>query len=247
MFAFLKYQSRASISTLQLLHSFIWQMALDNEQLQSPLVSAHKREYRRLNSDLEFVKDIFCQMLDLMPTVFIVIDRLDEILPTERLQIFRTMSGILQMKSNMKLLISSRPEDDISKMLSEEAQPIRVHDCNKHDIKAYVNRRASLVSDASFAEPEMAQEISNLMELIAAKSEGNHLSLICAFLVSLFERTKLAFSIAHVFSISILTPSTDCIGMFLYARLVCNSIAMLGDIESIEDAVNDLPDGLKEA
>lgn len=174
VFAFLKYQSRESISTLQLLHSFIWQMALDNEHLQSPLVSAHKREYRRLNSDLNFVKEMFCQLLDLMPTVFIVIDGLDEILQSERLQLLRTMSELLQMKSNMKLLISSRPEDDISKIILKEAQPIRVHDCNKHDIQAYVNRRASsLVSDASFAEPDFAQEISNLMEPIAAKSEGN--------------------------------------------------------------------------
>lgn len=35
--------------------------------------------------------------------------------------------------------------------------------------------------------------------------------------------------------------------MFLYARLVCDSIGLLGDLESIEDAVNDLPDGLNEA
>lgn len=176
MFAFLKYQSRESISTLQLLHSFIWQMALDNEQLQSPLISAHRREYRRLNSDLDFVKEVFCQFLDSMSTVFIVIDGLDEILQRERLQLLQTISEILQMKSNTKLLISSRPEDDISRMISKEAQPIRVHDCNKHDIQAYVIRRASsLVSDANFAEPEITQEISNLMEPIAAKSEGNKL------------------------------------------------------------------------
>lgn len=176
VFAFLKYQSRENISTLQLLHSFIWQMALDNEQLQGLLISAHKREYRRLNSDLDFVKEVFCQFLDLMPTVFIVIDGLDEILQRERLQFLRTISEILQMKSNAKLLISSRPEDDMSRMISKESQPLRVHDCNKHDIKAYVIRRASsLVSDASFAEPEIAQEISNLMEPIAAKSEGNQL------------------------------------------------------------------------
>lgn len=176
MFAFLKYQSRDSISTLQLLHSFIWQMALDNEELKGPLISAHKREYRRLNSDLDFVKEVFCQFLDSMPTVFIVIDGLDEILQRERLQLLQTITEILQMKSNTKLLISSRPEDDISRMITKEAQPIRVHDCNKHDIQAYVIRRASsLVLDASFAEPEIAQEISNLMEPIAAKSEGNQL------------------------------------------------------------------------
>lgn len=36
-------------------------------------------------------------------------------------------------------------------------------------------------------------------------------------------------------------------GMFLYARLVCDSIEMLGDIESIQEAVDHLPDGLNEA
>lgn len=39
----------------------------------------------------------------------------------------------------------------------------------------------------------------------------------------------------------------DLLGMFLYARLVCDSIGTLGDVESIRDAVDDLPDGLNEA
>lgn len=58
---------------------------------------------------------------------------------------------------------------------------------------------------------------------------------------------KLHYLLLISFSISILTLVNDCIGMFLYARLVCDSIGMLGDIESIKDAVNDLPDGLNEA
>jgi hypothetical protein len=35
--------------------------------------------------------------------------------------------------------------------------------------------------------------------------------------------------------------------MFLYARLVCDSIGLLGDVDSIKDAVENLPDGLNEA
>lgn len=35
--------------------------------------------------------------------------------------------------------------------------------------------------------------------------------------------------------------------MFLYARLVCDSIGLLGDIDSIKEAVDNLPDGLQEA
>lgn len=176
VFAFLDYQFRESISTLQLLHSFTWQMALDKEGLQAPLILAYKQHYRRLKSDLGFVKDLFGHFLDSIPTVFIVIDGLDEILQAERLQLLRTILEILQAKSNVKVLISSRPEDDISNLISEEAKPIRVHDCNSHDIEGYVNSRASsLVSDARLVEPGLAQEISNQMKAIAARSEGNYI------------------------------------------------------------------------
>lgn len=174
VFSFLEYQSRESTSTLQLLHSFIWQMVLDNEQLQGPLIMAHKRDYRRLNSDLDFVKELFCQFLDSASTVFILIDGLDEILQIDRLQLLRTISEILRSKSNVKILVSSRPEDDILRMISEDAQRIRVHDCNRHDIETYVDSRASsLVSNAGLSESGLAQEISSLMKAVAAKAEGN--------------------------------------------------------------------------
>lgn len=35
--------------------------------------------------------------------------------------------------------------------------------------------------------------------------------------------------------------------MFLYARLVCDSIDLLGDMESVREAVDNLPEGLNEA
>lgn len=174
VFAFLDYQSRESISTLQLLHSFIWQMALDNDGLKAPLILTYKQHYRRLLSDLGFVKDLFSHFLDSVSTAFIAIDGLDEITQIERLRLLRTLLEILQAKSNVKILISSRPEDDISNLISEETEPIRVHECNSHDIETYVNSRASsLVSDARLTERGLAQEISNQMKAIAARSEGN--------------------------------------------------------------------------
>ncbi|KAJ0114753.1 hypothetical protein J7T55_004494 [Diaporthe amygdali] len=207
VFAFLKYHSRESISALQLLHSFIWQIALDHKKLQSPLILAHQEDYRRLNSDLAFVQDLFSRFLDLMPTTFIVIDGLDEISQFERFQLLRIMFELLR-KNNVKVLVSSRPEDDISRMIPEEIRPLRVHDRNKHDIEAYVHSRASsLVSDSGYSESGLAQEIPSLMKAISVKAEG----------------------------------------MFLYARLVCDSIELLGDFDSIKEAVEDLPNGLNEA
>lgn len=173
VFAFLNYQTRESVSTLQILHSFIWQMTLDHQKFQAPLILTHKQENRRLNSDLSFVKDLFSQLLDMIPIMFIVIDGLDEIPQVERLQLLRTILEILQAKTNVKVLISSRPEDDISRLISKETRPLRVHDCNARDIEAYVSSRASsLVSDASLSGSGLAQEISHLMKAIAAKSEG---------------------------------------------------------------------------
>lgn len=176
VFAFLDYQSRESNSTLQLLHSFIWQMALDHDDLQATLILAYKQHYRRLQSDLGFVKDLFSHFLDSIPTVFIAIDGVDEMLQVERLQLLRTILEIFHAKSNVKVLISSRPEDDISNLILEESKPIRVQDCNSHDIEAYVNSRASsLVLDARLTELGVAQEISNQMKAIAARSKGKYI------------------------------------------------------------------------
>ncbi|KAL1870875.1 hypothetical protein Daus18300_004964 [Diaporthe australafricana] len=173
VFAYLKYQSRENISTLQLLHSFIWQMALDHKELQSPLILAHHGEFRRLSSDEDFLKDLFSQFLGSLSTTFIIIDGLDEISQSERLQILRLTIEIMQ-KSNVKILISSRPEDDISRMLPEEVRSLRVHDFNTHDIEIYVNNRASsLVSDVGDFELDLALKISDLMGKIAVKAEGN--------------------------------------------------------------------------
>ena len=36
-------------------------------------------------------------------------------------------------------------------------------------------------------------------------------------------------------------------GMFLYARLVCDSLGRLSDLADIEEEVTNLPDGLNEA
>lgn len=152
-------------------------MALDYKKLQSPLILAHQEESRRFNSDLGFVKNLFNQFLDSVPTLFIVIDGLDEIFPSERLQMLRILMEVLGEKTNVKILISSRPEDDISRIISREAQPLRVHNCNNRDIEAYVDKRASsLVSDISLFDLSLAQEITSLMKAIAAKSEGDYLS-----------------------------------------------------------------------
>lgn len=176
VFAFLNYQCQESFSTLQLLHSFIWQMALDHKTLQAPLISAHQEDYRRFNSDIGFIKDLFSQFVDSIPTLFIVIDGLDEITPVERFQLLRIILEILKEKGNVKILISSRPEDDIARTIAQEAQPLRVHSCNGLDIEAYVDRRAScLVSDISLFDPSLAQEISSLMKAVAAKAEGNYI------------------------------------------------------------------------
>lgn len=153
-------------------------MALDHDDLKTSLILAYKQRYRRLYSDVGFVKDLFSQYLDSMPTTFIVVDGLDEILQIDRLQFLRTMTEIFQAKINVKVLTSSRPEDGISKAILKNAQPIWVHDCNRFDIEAYVKTQAScIVSDARTAESGLVQEISTLMGAIAAKSEGNYIIL----------------------------------------------------------------------
>ena len=39
----------------------------------------------------------------------------------------------------------------------------------------------------------------------------------------------------------------DCIGMFLYARLICDTLEHFYDLDDIKEEVTTLPDGLSEA
>ncbi|KAH6888169.1 hypothetical protein B0T10DRAFT_515086 [Thelonectria olida] len=204
-FAFLNYRQKTS--PLGVLHSLAFQIVLDNKDLQPKLVSAYDKSFRKLTSSVEFAKDLLKDLLVGSSTTYIVLDGLDEMRDSERVILVQALLDLQDQRKSLKLLIASRAEHDISRLLSGKVEPIRVHEANHYDIQTYVDRRAlTLISDLGL-DLEVGNEMSQLMKPVA----------------------------------------TNARGMFLYARLLCDTLVLMGDLDSVREEVNNLPNGLDEA
>lgn len=172
VFAFLTYRHRHEISALKILHSFMYQLVLENKSLRPVLTSAHDEHYRQLNSSVSFAKDIFCKLIRYHPVTYIVVDGLDEISMSERIVLVKTVLEIQSEVTNLKVLFSSRAEDDLTRLLGAKANSLRVHDNNEDDLAKYVQERAGEFVEEMSAEPVVASEVHRLMKIVAEKAEG---------------------------------------------------------------------------
>ncbi|KAL2680381.1 hypothetical protein Neosp_007979 [[Neocosmospora] mangrovei] len=190
------------------------QFILDNKRLQHLMISAYNNHYRQLSSSIDFMKTLLKQTLDCLSKPFIVIDGLDEMDDRERAVLLQTMLEVLNQNKELSILFSSRPEDDIARLLlAQQTLSIRVHDANHLDIEAYVDGRAS----------SFISELSELSELSTSSAQPQMIR-------------KLMQKVA-----------INSQGMFLYARLLCDTVVRNGDVAGLKEAVENLPDGLNEA
>jgi hypothetical protein len=109
--------------------------------------------------------------------VFVVIDGLDEIPEGERASLLKCMLGLLNECSNMKLLISSRGEHDVARLLKHHAEVIRVHAENGYDIEEYVKARVDNWLLAVDLDDQIASEVRQLLISIATKARGEQVDL----------------------------------------------------------------------
>ena len=127
---------------------------------------------RKLKSNTEFVQETFSNMLKCMGPTYIILDGLDEITKFERQTTLDVLLTMLNSCDKMKLLISSRPEDGISKVLLPSAQPVRVDSNNAGCLQTYISRRKQNWLLQSEFNTEMRSEISKVLAPLAAKAKG---------------------------------------------------------------------------
>jgi hypothetical protein len=220
---FPNYRFPQEASALKILHSLITQLILDESNLRHLLISAHYEDYRQLNSSVDFARNLLRQVLDCLSEIYVVIDGLDEMQETERVLLLKAMLALSQDNRDVKILVSSRPEDDITRLLGQKTSSIQVHDANSSDIASYVDNRALYWINELSPGPSQAKDIRNLMRRIALNAQGMRLR---------FTREQ---------------ARTNLIGMFLYARLLCDVVVLKSSIDGMEEAIDDLPNGLDEA
>jgi hypothetical protein len=148
----------------------IFQLAAYNDDLQEELCQSSRKN---LKHNIEDAVIVLTTLLKCAGPVFIIVDGADEIDEVERGRLIKQLLTLSQSSQNAKILISSRVEQDIAKILDGEATKIRVDHCNAGSIQAFISQHIrEWYQDREFL-PEARAEIDGLLAPLAANSKGN--------------------------------------------------------------------------
>ena len=172
VFAFLNYQNSPTTTTLEILHSFIFQLVLDHPDLQATLSHAHESNYRQLSSSTEFVQNLLCDIMKCIGTTYIIVDGLDEASESEKKKLVKILLAISKSCVEVKILFSSREDADLSPLLKAPAVSICIGRKNTKDINKYLNSATESWLATLDISPIEVVEIKRMLEPIAVISEG---------------------------------------------------------------------------
>ena len=170
-FAFLSHQSDHENHTLAILRSFLFQLMIDNKALRPVLAHTYENNYRKLTSSSEFLEDLLIDLLIESRTTYLVVDGVDEVADVERSFLLKSLMR-LQKSQNLKLLISSRTEYDITLFLASQCEKIKVHESNAQDISDYIDYRTNNWLSGLEANAGFISELRCHSKNIALKSKG---------------------------------------------------------------------------
>lgn len=162
---------QTSTTARSVLQSLLFQLAFNFKDAQSVLVESNERE---LFSSTRYAGELLKSLLD-APAVgptYIILDGLDEMETVERGILLRQLAD-LQSCPGVRILISSRPEDDICSMLLDaKAGKIRVDKKNLDSIQSYINQRTrDWVRTANF-DQGIRKQIECLLAPVAQHANG---------------------------------------------------------------------------
>jgi len=172
IFVFLSYKYSQSTTPIDILHSLIFQLALEDKNLQTILSSFSPTHRRDLKGSTSFARDTLLKLVQCTQVTHIIVDGLDEIGETNRQRFLQELLTIWQKCEEMKILVSSRYETDIAHMLPPETKHIRIGRKNAGNIQTYVSQRThEWLSKAGF-DDEARSEIQDLLFPLAAQAKG---------------------------------------------------------------------------
>jgi hypothetical protein len=173
LFAFLSYKFSNSMSALSIIHSLIFQITSDDDDLQAILCQSTSNE---LKKELKRAVEVLTTLLTMAGPVFIIIDGCDEIDEIERVRLLQCLLELSNCCDEVKVLVSSRTEDDIHAILSDKAVKIRIDDRNSGSIQAFVSRQAQDWFLSRDFLPEARTEIQGLLAPLSSKANGTYLA-----------------------------------------------------------------------
>ncbi|KAK5987844.1 hypothetical protein PT974_11978 [Cladobotryum mycophilum] len=169
IFAFLSHASSSNTSALSVVHSLIFQLTSEDESLQAVLCNSTRE---KLNNNLDVAIELLRILLSSAGHVSIIIDGVDEIDSTERGRLLNKLCDTSKACEKAILLISSRAEDDIARILSPVSSIIRVDTHNAGSIQAFTDDWARRWFSTRDFLPEDKSEIENLLAPLSSKAKG---------------------------------------------------------------------------
>jgi hypothetical protein len=169
LFAFISHTLASSTSALSILHSLIFQLTSDNDELQTVLCNT-SREY--FKSNIEVALEIFSTLLACSGTVFIVIDGVDEMEKIERIRLVTHLINTQAKCEQIRICFSSRLEDDLKALLEKDAASIRVDNRNADCIQEFVRQWSEKWFLEHRIRPKEENEMRKWLEPLPSKSRG---------------------------------------------------------------------------
>lgn len=180
-----------------------------------------------LKNDTNIAIKVLKTLLACKPQVYIILDGVDEIDEVERSKLVQCLIDLQKECDQVKILISSRPEADLKKLLSEVSTSIRVDDHNAGSIQVFVEQWVRNWFKTNKFLPDARCALERWLAPLSWKSKGKP-------------------PVLYYHKIALLL-NNYAIGMFLYATVVLNSIEFLDDLGEIENEIGVLPETLDDA
>ena len=154
----------------------MFQLLSENPELQPILSNEFETSFRKVSNDTRHVRSLLTSLLQLTKFTALVVDGIDEIEYVERQFLLKQLLEMNRDCENMKLLISSRAEDDIARLLRDKGEPVLVNTKNGGHIRAYLQHRADSWLSSNEFDEETSAEIRRLLGPLASRANGQNSS-----------------------------------------------------------------------
>ncbi|KAL2004976.1 hypothetical protein VTN00DRAFT_2826 [Thermoascus crustaceus] len=145
-----------------------------NKSLQIKLCDDVQKHPEELRNSTKFARETLSTLLNSTGPSYIVIDGVDEVSVTERGLIVSDLLSTCESYKETKLLISCRSEDDISRILRDKVEIIRVDHWNRGCIQAYVSTKSEeWLMDPNF-DDQARSEIRALLAPLSSKAKDGY-------------------------------------------------------------------------
>ncbi|KAI3319186.1 hypothetical protein HD806DRAFT_295960 [Xylariaceae sp. AK1471] len=168
LFVFASHMHSSSTTARSILQSLAFQLASQDKDAQAVLVESKARD---ISTSTKYVSGLLKTLLTGSGPTYIIVDGLDEMEQKERSILLEQLVG-MDCCPEMRILFSSRPEDDIANILDTKAIEIHVNKRNSGSIETYIKQRArNWFEDGEF-DQEAQKQIERLLVPIAARAKG---------------------------------------------------------------------------